>query len=137
MKKLEKYNFKSQLVIFHDIKRTAASFLNKPDLYKSKEGERTTRPGVVQIDGYRYLVAFLSTKGYSKLRFKIFECCPLVSGFFIAKDSYFMRFGDKYIFDIPSTIIEKWRGQKKIEFVASCTIDLGNWSEENDCFDKK
>jgi len=48
MKKLHEYNFKSQLVIFSDIKNTVAKNLEIKDLYYSRKGERPSRPGLIQ-----------------------------------------------------------------------------------------
>lgn len=138
MKELSQHNFKSQLVVFLNIK-TVGRYLNEPDLYASKEGERKSRPGVLQKSGYRYFTAFLSTKGYSKMRFKVLECCPLASRVFLHNDNYFMSFKGSYLFEFPEGIIEKWRREKWIEYVAMCSIDLQNvnWSGENECISRE
>jgi hypothetical protein len=68
MKKLHEYNFKSQLVIFSDIKNTVAKNLGIKDLYYSHKGERPSRPGLIQKKRIPLLGVFLVNE-------KVFRCC--------------------------------------------------------------
>uniref|UniRef100_A0A7V4CMP5 Uncharacterized protein n=1 Tax=Fervidobacterium pennivorans TaxID=93466 RepID=A0A7V4CMP5_FERPE len=130
MKKLYEYNFKSQLVIFSDIKNTVAKNLGIKDLYYSRKGERPSRPGLIQKKGFHYLVSFLSTKKYSDAVFKVFECCPFASERIFMNESRIMNIGGRYVFILPAPVIENYKRQKKIQFLSGCALDLENWSDE-------
>jgi len=130
MKKLHQYNFKSQLVIFSDLKNTVAKDLGIKGLYYSHKGERPSRPGLIQKKGFYYLVSFLSTKNYSDAVFKVFECCPFASERIFMNESRIMNIGGRYVFMLPAPVIEIYKRQKKIQFLSGCTLDLENWSDE-------
>jgi hypothetical protein len=130
MKKLYEHNFKSKLVVFLDVKKTVAKDLGIKDLYYSHEGERFSRPGLIQEKGFQCLMAFLSTKKYSDVVFKVFECCPFASERIFMNESRIMNIAGHYVFMLPLPVIENYKRQKKMEVLSSCTLDLENWSDE-------
>lgn len=130
MKKLYQYNFKSKLVVFLDVKNTVAKDLGIKDLYYSHEGERSSRPGLMQEKGFHCLLSFLSTKKYSDVVFKVFECCPFASERIFINENRIMDINGHYVFMLPLHVIENYKRQRKIKFLSGCTLDLENWSDE-------
>jgi len=45
-------------------------------------------------------------------------------------ESRIMNIGGRYVFMLPSPIIENYKRQRKIEFLSGCALDLENWSDE-------
>ncbi|ABS61244.1 hypothetical protein [Fervidobacterium nodosum] len=130
MKKLGSYKFYSQLVIFYHPAKTVGSFLNLPDVYMSRSGTRSSRPGLLEEKGSQVLVAFLSTKNYSGIRFNLIDCCPLANERIYGNENYIMKFHGVSVFRLPVFYINNLKREKKIVFVAGCSIDLEHWSDE-------
>ncbi|HBT39932.1 MAG: Uncharacterized protein XD58_0659 [Thermotoga sp. 50_1627] len=132
MEKLREKRFVSNLVIFFQPAKTVGMFLRTRYLSESREGVRTTRPGLIQKKNENtYLCAFLSTKPHSRSRFNAVKCCPLGDLRRILRhENYIMSIDSRSVFEFPSFLVEQWKRSGKIKFVAACFFDLQSWSEE-------
>lgn len=132
MGKLKEKAVVSHLVIFFNPEKTVGKALKIEDVSRSKEGVRSSRPGLIQKKNENcYLCAFFSTKSYSKLRFEVVKCCPLGDVVSILKhENYLMVIGSRSVFELPSFLVDQWKRNGLIRSVAGCFFDLERWSEE-------
>uniref|UniRef100_A0A832I5L5 Uncharacterized protein n=1 Tax=Pseudothermotoga hypogea TaxID=57487 RepID=A0A832I5L5_9THEM len=122
----------SHLVIFFNPEKTVGKSLKIEDVSRSKEGIRSSRPGLIQKKNENfYLCAFFSTKSHSKLRFEVVKCCPLGDVTRILRhENYLMVIGSRSVFELPSLLVDQWKRSNRIKVVAGCIFDLEKWSGE-------